>query len=210
MDLATLNPIAGATVTVLSMGQAVAVRTTIADGTFSVPNLQMGVYSLIASALSLGYADNTADVRALDDVGVSFALPAQTLAGTYCSLCGKVTDSAGLPVAGALVQADGGKQTNGVFTSKITDAQGNFFLYAVPTKDTADKNIIGIRLMAIKEGYFTATQLVNLAADKTIAGLELTLMPNTGAPPIYSDRFEAAPAWAATDSGTGRPTTRRS
>lgn len=199
MDLKTQQGIS-ATITVEETASA---YLTDANGRFSFTLKSEATYTLRARAA--GYVDSYARIRVRRNAAgpqqtlVSFTMAASGSGLEYSSICGRVTDRNGLPLSDALVVLDGGKQTNGVFASKMTDTNGYFFAYGIPTEDTGGKPLSSVWVMATKAGYRAQSYKKGLVANETIANVDFVLETMNDIPPIYEQDFETdAGGWTAT------------
>ncbi len=166
----------------------------------SVP---VGTY--IAVATADGYKQNTAsnvkivEVKAGYTVLVDFALPPNDLTVPVGTVSGRVTDNVGNPLSGATITISGGSQTNGVFASSISAANGTYSINAIPIKDTKGTIISSFTLTASQAGYVPSTlSSVVVKENETTTNVDFVLNQSSSSGSVYfEDDFETDKGWTA-------------
>ncbi|MCW3095771.1 MAG: Periplasmic component of the Tol biopolymer transport system [Chthonomonadaceae bacterium] len=192
-------PTAGATVTATAtVGTKVYTAITAADGTYSIPSVDPGVYKVTAAAPGYALAGPiTATVNSKLNTVVDFV---DSALGNFAlvpippgSLSGLVATSQGVPVPGAtvaVVDANGvvlGQVTTGAVQTKTIGGSSYMFNYVVTNVPAGGSVIVGAR----KDGYNpdptpTQTVLINTGAETT--GINFTIDPlNTFQSGTFSD-----------------------
>ena len=200
-DIQTLAPLAGATVTIAGPGtEPLRVVTVGNDGSYSV-ELPSGEYSVNAAAA--GYGGNTAAVQVARLPGggvvqIGFDLPATTAGQQVSGVAGRVFNAQGLPLAGATVMISGGALTNGVFKSVQTAADGTYTLPGVSLTVAEGQLVPSFSVLAAGSGLQTRQRDgIVLAAGRTLANIDFTLLPGAQTQVFFADGFEAGLAWQA-------------
>jgi hypothetical protein len=192
-------PTAGATVTATAtVGTKVYTATTAADGTYSMPSVDPGVYKVTASAPGYALAGPiTATVNSKLNTVVDFV---DSALGNFAlvpvppgSVSGLVETSQGVPVPGAtvaVVDANGvvlGQVTTGAVQTKTVGGANYMFNYVVTNVPAGGTVIVGAR----KDGYNpdpTATQTVLINSGAETTGINFTIDPlNTFQSGTFSD-----------------------
>lgn len=125
-----------------------------------------GVYQIVFAKVGLGTQSRLIDVKLGDQLtGVDVTLVAGSAA-----VSGTVSDAAG-PVGGATVTADSGKNQVTTVTSS-TGPVGTFALTGLPPATYV--------LSVAKEGFGTQTQVLDLAPNQKVTGLNITVSQGTG------------------------------
>lgn len=118
-QLGTGSPISGALIEVLQSNVTLASTTAGTDGTYSVPNLNPGVYDLRVSATGFGTA-----ILPAETVTSGATTTVNATLGSSGTISGKITQADGIsPLVGAAIVALGGADTAGTGTS---DGSGNY------------------------------------------------------------------------------------
>ncbi len=174
--------LAGATVTAV-VGNKVYTAVTGANGTYSMPIVDVGVYQVTATAPGFALAGpKTATVNSKTNTVVDFVNDAL---GNFAlvpippgSLSGLVQTSKGIPVPGATVAVvDANGTVLGQVTTGATQTKGSYvFNYVVTNVPAGGNVIVGTR----KDGYLpdpspTQTVLINTGAETT--GVNFTIDP---------------------------------
>lgn len=187
--------VAGATiVATATVGTKVYTATTGADGTYSIANVDPGVYKVTATAPGFATAGpKTATVNSklntvvdfVDDALGNFAL----VPVPPGSLSGLVETSQGVPIPGATVAVvDSTGKVLGQVTTGAVQTRGSYtFNYIVTNVPAGGSVIVGAR----KDGYLpdpTPTQTVLVASATETTGVNFTIDPlNTFQSGTYSD-----------------------
>jgi hypothetical protein len=207
-DFATQSPIPGASIAIRRAGDPdEVVVSPDANGSFELPNLVPGEYRMEARAPD--HVTNVADPVRIDAdpagvgttaqsgsaVRLDFALPTPGTPQPVGGFAGRVTDQGGQPLAGATVTISGGAQTNGVFRSVNTAADGTYTFPGVVLTDPAGQPIESFSIAASAGGFRTgAAPGLTIPANTTRANLDLSLSPGT-ANVFFDDGFEEELAW---------------
>jgi hypothetical protein len=198
LDAVTSEVLAAATVS-LSGGNLFLETTTAANGSYRFPSIPAGSYTL--QAVADGYVENT--VPSLDVVvgaGVvraDFALPPVGSLQRFAGVSGRVVDAQGNPIAGAAVGISGGAQTNGVFESTTTDADGTYGLVGIVLDDTGGDPILQFTVFASAVGFTVGQAPATWVQNETATNLDFALSQSQGAQVYYSDNFETGLSWQA-------------
>ena len=101
-----------------------------------------------------------------------------------------------MPVSGAVVQIDGGAQTNGIFAATNTDSNGFYTIDSIPVKDTAGVPIPSFTVTVAKSGFESANKAgVIVNANTSTANIDFTLAPVIANNVIFKDDFETDKGW---------------
>ena len=181
-------PTAGATVTATAtVGTKVYTATTAADGTYSIPNVDVGTYKVTAVAPGFGLAGPiTATVTSKANTVVNFI---DGPLGNFAlipippgSLSGLVQTSKGLPIPGAtvaVVDSNGvvlGQTTTGAAQTKTVNGSNYTFNYVITNVPAGGTVIVGAR----KDGYLpdpSPTQTVTIITAQETTNVNFTIDP---------------------------------
>jgi hypothetical protein len=171
-----------------------------ANGAFTFAAVPGGTYTVVATAD--GYIQNAAanldvvDVSG-DVVRADFALPPEGSEKRFGGLSGRVLDNVGSPRAGASVSISGGVQTNGIFRSTITDADGTYSLVGIVLDDTNGAPIDQFTVLATAAGFATAQTPITLIENETVPNVDFALSTSQGGDVYFRDGFETGEGWTA-------------
>lgn len=160
-------PIAGANVSVIDNGTVVARDITDAQGEFMMSGLFPKSYTVNAAAA--GYATRTLGVfiRPLETSVLDFILEATT-----GIIRGTVTDSAGAPLAGAVIGLSSNLLGISMLRERtVTDSRGTFFLPDIAPGDY----VLSVTLQGFQNAIISTT----VRAD-ALTALSVPLLPNPG------------------------------
>ena len=198
-DALTSKVIAAANLS-LTGGDLALQTTSDANGAFTFAAVPGGTYTVMAGAD--GYVQNTAanldvvDVSG-DVVRADFALPPEGSLQRFGGLSGRVLDNVGSPRAGASVSISGGVQTNGIFRSTTTDADGTYSLVGIVLDDTNGTPIEQFTVLASAAGFATAQTPITLIENETVPNVDFTLSTSQGGDFYFRDGFETGEGWTA-------------
>lgn len=202
-DFQSLDPISDAAVALEQKdGSLTRQQDTDADGAYRFESLPAGTYRL--EATHPDYKNNLADnieIVELSDgdvVRVDFDLPDEAFGDPVGSVAGRVVDESGAPIEAATVQISGGDQTNGVFKSVKTAADGTYTLSGIVLVDDEGAPIESFTVIADKNGFDAATaENVVIEENRTTTDVDFTLAASTGTDVFFEDGFEDGLAWEA-------------
>ncbi|MDQ2665926.1 MAG: carboxypeptidase regulatory-like domain-containing protein [Gemmatimonadota bacterium] len=203
-DIQTLAAIPSASLTLTNIQTGIALaQTSSTSGAFSFSSVSAGTYVLAAT--TSGYqatsADNlkTVSVAGGDVVRVDFSLPPTALTNPIGGISGRVLTN-GTAVAGATISLSGGTQTNGVFKSTTSAADGTYTLEGISLQSSLGNPITSFTVFASKTGFGTTSKTgITVQQNKIVTNVDFSLSTATGAVTTYfSDGFEGALAWTVT------------
>jgi large repetitive protein len=165
------NPIGGGNVTVqisTGTGIIIAVVSTESDGSYTVPGLAPGNYSVVASAVNFQSSAKGADITPNGTTVVNF-----NLASDPGSISGQVTNAqTGTPVIGANVQVSI-LDTSGVIVAVVlTDSDGKYSVNGLAPGSYA--------VQASAPDFQTNITTLQVLSNQTTSG-NIALIPNPGA-----------------------------
>jgi hypothetical protein len=132
-----------------------------------------------------------------DVVRVDFALPPETFSEPVGGISGRVTDESGSPLEGAWVGVSGGEQTNGVFRSTTTGADGTYALSGITLVDADGSSITAFAVIASADQYDTETLSgIQISDGQTVANVDFQLALSIGTEVVFEDGFEEGLAWS--------------
>jgi hypothetical protein len=198
-DAVTSQVIASVTVS-LDGGNVSLTTSTAANGTYAFSAVPPGTYTVTATAD--GYKQNTAmNLEVVDVAGnvvrADFALPPIGSNQRFGGLSGRVLDNLGNPLVGVSVAISGGAQTNGIFRSTTTGADGTYALVGIVLDDTQGAPIEQFTALATRSGFATAQASVQLVENETVPNVDFQLSPSQGGTVFFEDGFETATSWSA-------------
>jgi hypothetical protein len=194
-DAVTSLVVASATVSIVG-GNVSRTTSTAADGTYAFNTIPPGSYTV--SALANGLQQNTAlNLTVADGAGVraDFALPPLASGQRFGGLSGRVLDSFGSPLAGVAVAISGGAQTNGIFRSTTTGADGTYSLVGIVLDDTEGAPIQQFTVLATRSGLATGQTSIQLIQNRTVPNVNFQLVPTEGGTVFFEDAFEVVSSW---------------
>lgn len=190
-DAATSLVVSGASVTLDGTGGPVN-TTTDGSGAYSFSGVTGGTYSVTVSGAGF-FTATAADLEVATGIGevvrADFALTPATSTRRFGSLSGKVTFG-GAPLSNATVSISGGAQTNGVFQSTTTDANGNYALVGVNMDDPDGVPIPQFTVLSTL-GFSAASVDLALVQNQTLPNVDLELEPSSGVSLYFEDDFES-------------------
>jgi hypothetical protein len=198
-DAATSLVVSGAAVAMTGPGGPFNALTD-GSGNYSFTGVPGGTYTItvtgagfdVATAVNLDVAVGIGEV-----VRADFALTPTGSTLRFGGLSGKVTFG-GAPLADAPVSISGGAQTNGIFQSTTTDANGNYSLVGINMDDTDAMPIATFTVLSTR-GFSAASVDVALVQNQTLPNVDLNLQPSSGLSIYFEDDFEtAASGWTTT------------
>ena len=199
-DSISLKPIADATIKIEPMFLNPTLSLMQKTGTVNSEgkaNLYLfsGKYKIIVNAT--GYPKFTKIVDILEDEVNDIKLTI----GDVGNIGGQVVDIAGNPIIGATVRLSGGEQTNGFFTSALTDNSGTYNLSNISKRDSKGNPITSFTLSVSADGYRETIKenVVVLSASSVNYNFTLLAKESTPKTVIYSTSFETNETnWTAT------------
>jgi hypothetical protein len=199
-DAVTSQVIASASLS-LTGGNVSLQTSTAANGSYVFAAVPPGTYSVVANAT--GYVQNTAaNLDVVDVAGevvrADFALPPIAAGQRFGGLSGRVLNNLGSPVSGAAVSISGGVQTNGIFRSTTTNADGTYSLVGIVLDDADLQPITQFTVLASATGFATVLRPVVLVQNETVPNVDFTLSPSQGGQTFFADNFETVQSWQTT------------
>ncbi|MFC7370130.1 carboxypeptidase regulatory-like domain-containing protein [Fictibacillus iocasae] len=203
----TGGPVSGASVRVLDqLGNVIANATTALNGTYSITNLPVGTFNVLASAEGFPNESRSLSISAGQNVtGFDFVLQG---AVAPASVSGAVLDENGQTVANATVQIL--DSLNNVIGTTVADAFGNFSVSNLPSGSFTVRasaagfapGFTGITLAAGQDLSDVIVRLTSIASPGTITGLvqDPSGIPIPGAAIVIRDQSNVVIGTANTDA----------
>ncbi len=201
-DGSTFAVIAGATVQLSGAGITPRTTTTDAAGQYSLLNVAPGTYVVTISAS--GHVTQSSPTVAVanasggDVVRVDAGLAPTTSAQPFGSVSGRVRDAAGQPLAGASVSISGGTQTNGVFRSTTSRADGTYGLPGIVLVDASGAPLTNFSLIVTSGASAPAIKSLSLATNRALSNVDVTIGSSSSGQLLFSETFESVTAWTPT------------
>ncbi len=192
VDAVTSEAISGASLA-LTGGGLDLMATTDAGGLYQFPSMPGGTYAITASVVD--FVPSAANGLAVDAgigdvVRADFALAPTGSTQRFGGVSGTVF-FAGAPLPGATVSISGGAQTNGIFQSTTTDADGTYAMVGIGLDDTEGSPIAEFTVVSTF-GFAAASASVTPIQDETLPNVDLNLSPNQDLTAFFADDFETA------------------
>ena len=198
-DAVTYEVIPGASIQYHDLtGTLIAQSSADDQGEYEFPDVLAGTYRVIAEAP--GYESNTAaNLQVVDVEGnivrADFALPPVASSQRFASFCGRTFDENGVPMSGVHISLSGGIQTNGVFRSTISSADGTYSISGIVMDDNNGNPIEVFTISVGMNGYEGQEQEIVLIQNEVLTNVDFFLSPWSQDTVYFSDGFEGSIAW---------------
>lgn len=191
----TKQPVSGSVVNITNTsGGGSPLPINITDGTYFA-TVVPGTYNVQAIQSSFFVQDTLYDAVVLADtvVYICFGLAPKYLydpSEALASISGHIrSNQGGDPIVGAQATLDGGPQTGGVIQARITDANGHYCFYAVPTFQQSNWTVHAYHPDYLPEDLID----IQSQKDKSTPQVDFDLAPLT-ADAVWRETFETGPS----------------
>jgi hypothetical protein len=203
INAVTLKPISRGTVTLLDETgtNTILVEKSDPSGKFTFADLPEGVYQVVIS--QSGYQRMTApnvSVGNLNPAGnfVCLAPVETTVVKPVGAVSGIILDQSFLPVANVTVSlaSDPESTTNSYFATSVTDADGHYYIPAVPLTSITNTQILYFKVRVYKDGYepLFESEIVLNKNEVTVMNFSIEKSGSTGQI-LFEEHFELPVSW---------------
>jgi hypothetical protein len=173
-------------------------------GWFLFDELESGTYKLLANVT--GYHAYSANNIVLNTEQGGLAVidmyPVdETIVNPFSAISGMIIQAGrgAIPNATISISSDNFEQTNGYFSSVVSNSNGSYSMPAIPLLDFNNNPILSFRVRVVAQGYLTKilTGVVLYENNTTYLNIQME-QGNSDGNVLFSDNFETDKGWEAT------------